>query len=515
MTRTTSPTPTLEVRRPSDGSTLVRLPILDAAAVARAVADARAAQPAWAARPLRERAGRLRALAGVLAERADEIAGRIRDETGKPEAEALAEIVVSVDLLRFYVTHGPGHLRGRRARTGWMLHKRARVEREPYGVVGAITPWNYPFILAMDCVAPALVAGNAVVLKPSELTPYTSLLIPGLCASAGVPEELVQVVTGDGSTGEALVRAGVDRIVFTGSTATGRRIMAAAADTLTPVTLELGGKDPALVLGDADVERAARGIVFGAFFNAGQTCISIERAYVVAAVYDAFVARVTELVSELRAGEGPDADVGPLVSERQMEIVEEHVRDALARGARALTGGRRASDGGQVYLPTVLVDVRDDMKVVREESFGPLLPVIAVADEEEAIRRANDSPYALFASVWCGDTARGSRVASRLRAGGVSINDVLSHYGVASLPVGGAGASGFGRRRGLEALDEMTRARPLLIDRFGLRREPWWFPYGPRGAALSRALLALRGKGGLAGVVGATRHLLNREARGG
>jgi acyl-CoA reductase-like NAD-dependent aldehyde dehydrogenase len=391
-----------------------------------------------------------------------------------------------------------------------LIGKSAWTEREPYGVIGAITPWNYPFILAMDCVSPALAAGNAVVIKPSELTPYSTLLIPELCAEAGIPEGLVRVVTGDGSTGAALVGAGVDRIVFTGSTATGRKIMAASAETLTPVTLELGGKDPALVLEDADLERTARGIVFGAFFNAGQTCISVERVYVVSGVYDAFLERVSELARTLRVGAGPDADVGPMVSPTQRDIVEEHVREARSRGARLLAGGEPAPDDARVYPPTVLANVTDDMKVAREESFGPLLPVIRVADEADAIRRANATPYGLFASVWTRDRARGLRVARQLRAGGVSINEVLSHYGVAALPMGGVGASGFGKRRGLQALDEMSRTRTLLSDWLGLRREVWWFPYSDRGTALVRALVDLRARGGPAGLVRAVRRLMGR-----
>lgn len=478
--------------------------------VRAAVAAARAAQAGWARRSAAERARVMREAARVLGRRCDEITACIRQETGKPPVEALAEVLVSVDLIRYYARVAPRHLRTRRAGTGWMVTKAGWVEREPLGVVGAITPWNYPFILVMDCVTPALFAGNGVVVKPSEFTPLAALLVPRLLEEAGVPPGLVQVVPGDASTGRALVEAGVDRLAFTGSTATGRKVMEAAASTLTPVTLELGGKDAAIVLEDADLERAARGVVFGAFFNAGQTCISVERAYVVRSVYQPFVERVAELARSLRTGTTEDVDVGPMITPAQLGIVERQVDAALSDGARALCGGRRAP-GSPVYPPTVLVDVDGSMAVVREESFGPLLPVIAVDDEGEAVRLANASPFGLFASVWTRDRERGVRVARMLRAGGVSVNDVLSHYSVPSLPMGGVGDSGFGRRRGVEALDEMTRTKTLFADRSGARREFYWFPYSTRSARVMRALLQWRARGGPGGVAKLVRGLLGKE----
>lgn len=498
----------LEVRSRLDGEVVDRVPSMGAEEVRGAVERVRAAQERWGKRSPRDRSRAIRPLARVLEDRADEIAGRVRAETGKPLSEALAEVAVSADLVSFYAGRAARHLARRKVSRGWLLGKSAWVEREPWGVVGAITAWNYPFILAMDCVVAGLFAGNGVVVKPSELTPWASLLIPDLLERAGLPRELVAVVTGDGETGRALVEEGVDRVVFTGSTATGRKVMAAAAERLVPVTLELGGKDPAVVLEDADLERAARGVVYGAFFNAGQTCISVERALVARPVHDAFVERVAALAEELRTGVGEEADMGPMIREEQMEVVERHVSDAVSRGAEVRAGGARDEDDPRVWQPTVLTGVDRSMALWEEETFGPVLPVIAVADEDEAVAVANEVGYGLFASVWTGDRSRGVALGRRLRAGGFSVNDVLSHYAVPGLPVGGTGLSGFGRRRGLEALDEMTRSRSVLVDRSGLARELWWFPYSRRGERLVRAVLSWRARGGVRGLWAAARRFL-------
>lgn len=491
---------TVVARSRLDGRVLEEIPGHDAAAVADAVGRARAAQETWGAMDVRVRARRLRALGRVLGDRGEEIAGRVREETGKPRSEALAEVAVSADLVQHYARTAPRVLARRRVSRGWLLGKWAWVDREPWGVVGAITAWNYPFILAMDCVSAALFAGNAVVVKPSELTSWTALLLPELATDAGLPDDLVSVVVGGGETGTALVHAGVDRVVFTGSTATGRKVMAAAAEHLTPVTLELGGKDPAVVLADADLERAARGVTYGAFFNAGQTCISVERVLVARELHDDFVARVVALTGELRAGPEEDADLGPMITDAQLEVVERHVADAVERGATVRTGGERAPGHDATFLPTVLTGVAPEMDVWTRETFGPVLPVVPFDDEEEAVRLADAGEYGLFASVWTGDRDRGVRLGRRLRCGGFSVNDVLSHYAVPGLPVGGTGESGFGRRRGREALEEMSRTRSVLVDRSGLGRELWWFPYSAKARRLVRAVLAWRARRGVGGM---------------
>lgn len=490
---------TIPVRSPVDGQLTADPPIQSPDQVRAAIVRARSAQQEWVARPLRERRAVLRRVRRRLSSERDAWAALVRNETGKPRTEALAEILSAIEAIRFYDRVAPEVLREQRVSTGWIRGKSARIVREPWGVVGSITPWNYPLTLTLDAVLAALFGGNAVVVKPSEFTPSPALALPRLFTDAGAPEGLVEVVTGDASTGAALVSGGIDKLVFTGSSATGRIVMAAAAQHLVPVVLELGGKDPALVLADADLDRAAHGVVFGALFNAGQTCISTERVFVVDAVHDALVQRIVDQVSSLRCGRSADADVGPIVTPAQREIVADQIADALAQGARALVGG--APDGDdQLIAPTVLVDVTPDMRIAREETFGPVIPILRVRDADEALARVTETPWGLFASIWTRDLRRGRTLARRLPAGGVSINDTLTHYAVAELPMGGVGDSGFGRRRGREGLEEMTRSRTLLTHHFGARRELWWYPYGARSEALAEAMIVFRSEGWLRGL---------------
>jgi acyl-CoA reductase-like NAD-dependent aldehyde dehydrogenase len=499
------PRPEFETFDPRTGEVLARLPEHGRADVAVAVGRARAAFGEWSALAFEQRLDHVLAVRDLLIDRLDRVVDVICSETGKLEPEALsAEVLASCELIEHYRKHGARALRPEKVPVGSLLpHKRAWRRYEPMGVVGVISPWNYPLTLAMTPVVSALLAGNTVVLKPSEVTPLVGLEIGKLFAEVGTYPNLVQVVTGAGSTGDALVRAGVQKVAFTGSVRTGKLVMAAAAETLTPVLLELGGKDPMIVCDDADVERAASGAVWGAFMNAGQTCMSVERVYVHDAVYDRFVDRVVECAKAVRVGEGPGHDIGSMSFGPQVETVERHVADAEAKGAKVLTGGRRVPDrAGLWYEPTVLVDVDHSMDVMRDETFGPVLPIMRVHDDDEAIRLANDSRYGLNSSVWSADDQRAEEIARAIEAGNVCINDCMVSYAVAGLPFGGVKESGIGRVHGVEGLRAFCNTKSVLASRFDLRREVQWFPMPGWVAASMRRVVRLRYRRGLRAKLG-------------
>ena len=460
---------------------LGRFPVDSPAKVSAAVARARAAQPQWRALSFRNRSRYILKVRRALYERQNEIINIISDETGKPPFEALStEVFPVADLMTHFATKSERILRDERFTLAVFRNKRSAISYEPLGVVGIISPWNFPFAIPTGEVVMALMAGNAVVLKPSELTPLVGDAIKRLFAGAGFPEGVFEVVQGDGSTGAALVDSAVDKIFFTGSVRTGKRIAETAAKRLLPVVLELGGKDPMIVCEDAPFERTVKGAVWGAFANCGQVCASVERLYVVEPIADKFISSVVDEVRKLRQGppSGCTTDIGPLINENQLNIVTDHVADAVARGARVLTGGRRRDDlEGYFFEPTVLVDVNSSMKVMTEETFGPVLPIMVVKDEEEAIREANNSRFGLLASVWTKDNERGRRIARRIDAGTVIVNDALYTHGAAQTPWFGVKESGLGVTHGSAGLYEFVRMKHVNWDLMPLKSDWWWFPY--------------------------------------
>lgn len=449
-----------------------------------AVERARFAQPGWNAIGVEKRAAFLRKFQSLLLNRKKEISEAITREAGKPYAEALlTEVLVVLDTARFLIDTAYGFLRDQTVPHGnlAMKAKRGYIVREPHGVIGIIAPWNYPFSTPAAETLSALITGNTVVLKPSEFTPGIALELERLLREAGVPRDAFQVVIGDGRTGAALVESAVDKIVFTGSVATGKKVAQSAGARLMPVVLELGGKDPMLVLEDVDLDVASSAAVWGAFMNAGQTCLSVERCYVHRSIYPKFVEACVEKTRKLRMGNGmdPQVEVGPMIHERQLRVVEEHVEDAIARGARVLIGGTRLPDKGRnFYAPTVIADVNHDMKIMREETFGPVLPIAAFDTETEGVQLANDSEFGLAASVWTKNRKHGEEIARRINAGTVMVNDVLSCFGISEAPHGGSKASGIGRTHGRFGMEEMVRIKYVDSDMMPGMKKVWWYGYG-------------------------------------
>lgn len=462
--------------------------------VKRAIERARSAQPAWAALGVRERARfMLRALDLLLADQ-EAILDVIGAEVGRPRVESLVlEIYPACDSLSYYARNAHKLLADEKPSLHLLKNKRVVVSHLPLGVVAVITPWNGPFALSMNPSVQALMAGNAVILKPSEVTPRSAQLVADLFVRAGLPAGLLQVLHGGPEVGGALVEGGVDKVSFTGSVNAGRRIGEVCGRNLTPCTLELGGNDAAIVCADANLSRAVQGVVFGACLNAGQVCMGTERVYVVAAVAEQFITMVCRKAAELRLG--PDGDVGRMIGPEQIRIIEKHVADALAKGAKLLVGGKRVElAGGSHFEPTVLTNVNHDMLVMREETFGPLIPIMPVADEEEAIRLANDSGFGLSGTIWTADSKKAERIARRLQTGSVCVNDSAVTYGIHEVPFGGRKGSGLGAVNGPHALKDFCFAQPVVHDRFGLAREQIWYPYGPKTLArLARAMRLLFG----------------------
>jgi acyl-CoA reductase-like NAD-dependent aldehyde dehydrogenase len=449
-----------------------------------AVKRAGAAQTGWDGLGVRRRIAILRNFQQLLCEKKSGVADLITNEAGKPSAEALlTEVLVVLDAARFCIDHAYHFLREEPLPHGnlAMKTKAGEILRQPYGVIGIISPWNYPFSIPATESLAALVTGNAVVLKPSEFTSLCALQLASLFHEAGVPKDVFQVTVGDGATGSALLHADIGKLIFTGSVSTGKRIAEQAGARLLPVVLELGGKDPMIVLDDADIEVASSGAVWGAFVNAGQACLSIERCYVQRSLYEPFLDACVRKTKQLRVGHGSDReiDVGPLIHERQLHHVEAQVEEARARGAQVLAGGKRFPEmGPNFYLPTVLSEVTQAMAVMREETFGPVLPVMAFDTDDEAVNLANDSEYGLAASVWTRSRARGEAVARRIQAGTVMVNDAVACFGISEAPHGGVKASGMGRTHGNFGLEEMVRTKYVDAERLPGVKRVWWYGYG-------------------------------------
>jgi acyl-CoA reductase-like NAD-dependent aldehyde dehydrogenase len=459
------------VASPTDGRILGTYDVCNADDVQQAVSRARQAQVHWGLLPVRARAKRVKKLLKAILARRESMIERLTAETGRPELDTLMiELFAGCDAVNYYCRHAEKVLAEERVGLHLLRLKSAKIVHKPLGVVAVISPWNGPFILSFNPTVQALLAGNAVVLKPSEVTPDAGRLVGELCDAAGLPRGLVQVVLGDGETGAALLEAGIDKVTFTGSVATGRKIGEICGRNLVPCTLELGGKDPMIVLDDADLDRAAGGAVFGGLMNNGQFCSGVERIYVVQPVAEAFIAKVTAKVSQLQYGR----DYGPFIMRRQADIVEGQVADAVTAGARVLVGGVR---DGDAYRPTVIRDVDHSMRLMTEETFGPILPIVVVRDEAEAVRLANDCEFGLSASVWTGDKKRGEAVARKLESGSATINESSLVYGALEVPFGGVKASGLGNVNGANGLRNYSRPFPIISDRFLQKEEAVWFPY--------------------------------------
>ena len=493
----------IAVENPATGETVGTVPDLDAAAVGEMAARGRRAQPQWEAYGFEGRARVMLRAQKWLMDNAQRVTETIVSETGKTYEDAsLAEIGYAGNAFGFWAKHGPEYLADESVKSSQVLVKGKKLilRYRPLGLIGVIGPWNYPLTNSFgDCI-PALMAGNSVILKPSEITPLTSLLMAEGLRECGLPEDVLQIATGRGQTGAALVEQ-VDMIMFTGSTKTGRKVAETAARRLIPASLELGGKDPMIVLSDADLERAANFATYFSMQNAGQTCISIERVYVEEPVYDEFVAKVSEKVRALRVGK-PEGfgtvEVGAITFPPQLDTIEDHVADAVQKGARVLTGGHQAPGPGRFFEPTVLVDVDHSMKIMTEETFGPTLPIMKVADAEEAVRLANDSPYGLGASVFTRDTARGEAIARRIEAGAANVNDAMINYTVLELPMGGAKTSGIGSRHGAGGIRKYCSQQAIVVTaKLAMKKELFMYPYKPRTSRMLAGLFKLlygRGK---------------------
>jgi len=503
MAATTMVVETLPSIDPATGKVTKSYERTSPLAVPQLMAKTREAQRAWAKRPVEERCAQLAILKTKILEARDELADAVVRESGKPRAEAkFADVFVSLDSADYFAKYAPALLKAEsvphhslaaKAKAGTLVY-------EPLGVVAIISSWNYPLAIPMSQITAAVAAGNGVVCKTSDFTPECGELIGRLFRDAGFPENLVTIVQGGGEVGQALIEARPDKVFFTGSVFTGRHVAEACAPLLIPSVLELGGKDAMLVLADADLEVASSAAVWGSYTNCGQVCLSVERLFVEEAVSEAFIAKCVEKTKKLRIGPGsePDSEIGPMIRPQHVQRMSELIADAVQRGARVLCGGRPRPDlGPNFFEPTVIAGVDSSMKLFQDETFGPIMAIRVVRDAEEALRLANETEFALSASVWTKDLEGGRRLARELRAGVVMVNDLISAFAIAEAPHGGCGLSGWGRTHGRAGFQEMVHVKYVDEDRLPWMEKPWWYRYGAELEKAADAFLRFEFGGGV------------------
>jgi acyl-CoA reductase-like NAD-dependent aldehyde dehydrogenase len=437
----------------------------------------------------------MRNVVSMLYRHSAELIETLKTEQGKPEFEAYVEFWPTIELTAYYSRKAKGVLKPKRILVPLVPQRQHWIEHKPYGVVGIISPWNFPVILSLPPIIAALLTGNTVIFKPSEFSPKIGQILADVLHEAGVPEDVFQIVHGFGEVGAALVKAKPDKLVFTGSPATARKISVAASQDLIPMTLELGGKDAALVLKDADLDRTALALVWAGMLNAGQACLSVERIYVRREVADELVQKMAAIMkAQVRiAVDHDDPTMGAIITPAQLNIIDSQVKEAVEQGARVIIGGHTVEDtNGRFYMPTLLTDVKHDMRVVRDETFGPVIVVVPVDSDEEAVRFANETTFGLTGSVWTRNRARGIALAQQLRVGHASVNDHIMSASTPQVPWGGVGDSGYGRTRGSEGLLDMTYTQAISIERFApIPREFFWYPYTPLKLDLIRRTMGL------------------------
>jgi len=484
---------TLASHAPASGDLLGEVATTPVSHIAQMVARAKRAQEAWGALSVDERIERVSALLSLIGQRSEDIAATISRENGKPKHEALIhEIFTLCEIGHFYAANAPRVLEARSFFPRVLKHRSSTVRRVPLGVVAILSPWNFPFMIPGADLLAALIAGNAVILKPSEFTPLTATLLKELFDESGLPEDLFQVVYGHAAEGAALVAAGVQKVIFTGGTGGGKKVAALAGEHLVPCVLELGGKAPAIVCEDANIALAAKAIVYGAFANLGQACVSIERVYAHSSIYDRLVQRIADETRTLTQGDPATGtfDLGAACIDSVRTRIEEQVADALSKGARLIVSS--TPSGPRFLSPSVLIHCNETMSVMREESFGPIVGIQKVESDDEAIRLSNGLPVGLSANVFSGDKRRARSIAERLRAGSIAINDALVNYGTVEAPFGGVGASGYGRVHGEESLVAMTSTQHISEERLPLgSRNPLWFPYAEWKTTLAQKALGV------------------------